>query len=201
MSAQAIVPSASTLKRIRALSRPIAILLTIALGLLLVVQGLEMAGLLFGFHRADAWQALAGFSETGFGLFVFEASHSVQLPGMIAVEPLDQVQRLQIAAMAVICAGCSALALFNLRQLFALYSKGEVFFAGNVMRMKQFALWLVLGSIAANICGRLFVAVTGAPASAPANVLLTAFLGVMIYIIARVMELACEADEERREFV
>lgn len=193
--------SASTLKRIRALSRPITILLTIALGLLVVVTVLEIAALLFGFHHGDPWQAQASFSEAGFGLRVFEQAPSVRPPGVVAVETLDMSQRVEIAALAIVCAGCTALTLLNLRQLFAVYSKGEVFSSSAVGRMKGFALWLVLAAIAVNICGRVFVALTGAVADVPANVLLAAFLGAMIYVIAHVMQLACEADEERREFV
>lgn len=193
--------SASTLQRIRGLSRPVAILLSIALGLVLVVQTLEIAALLFGFHKGDDWQALASFSDTGFGLFVFQDSRPAQQLGTVAVETLDLNQRIGVAALAAICAGCAAMALLNLRRLFGLYSSGAVFSPQSGERMKRFALWLVLTALAINISGRAFVALTGAAATAPANVVMTVLCGAMVYVIARVMELACEADKERREFV
>jgi hypothetical protein len=46
-----------------------------------------------------------------------------------------------------------------------------------------------------------FISLTGAAVTAPANVLLSLFWGVAVYVIAHVMQLACEADQERREFV
>jgi hypothetical protein len=202
MLVQDIVLSASTLTRIRALSRPIAILVTIALGLVLVVQTAEILALLFAFHTGDNWQALASFSETGFGLSIVKGSPPIARALSVPVATFDLGQRFEIAALAAVCTACSALALFNLRQLFAHYSKGEVFAPAAVRRMKGFALWLVIAAIAINIAGRVFVGLTGAVVvSPPANVLLTLFWGAAVYVIAHVMQLACEADEERREFV
>ena len=162
----------------------------------------EILALLLAFHRGDGWQASASFSQAGFGLSVFKAGSPFTNPFAVPVESLDLGQRLEVAALAAVCAACSALALFNLRQLFAHYSKGEVFAPAAVRRMKGFALWLVLAALAINISGRVFAAVTGAAGvNPPANVLLTVFWGVAVYVIARVLQRACEADEERREFV
>jgi hypothetical protein len=200
--AQDVVLSPSTLKRIRALSRPITILVSVALGLLVAVQTAEIAAVLLAFHKGDAWQGQASFTADGFGLSVFDAAHPIPPSFGVMVDKLGAGERLEIAALAAGCAGCAAMALFNLRQLFALYSRGAVFSASNVARMKAFALWLVLAVIAVNVCGRIFLAtIGGLVAYPPGNVVLTLVYGAMIYVMARVMELACEADQERREFV
>ena len=106
-----------------------------------------------------------------------------------------------LAALAAVCAACSAMALLNLRRLFALYSQGLVFSGESAGRLKRFALWLVLTAIAINLSSRLYLPITGTAPGAPANVLATLLCGAMIWVIAHVMELACEADVERREFI
>jgi hypothetical protein len=194
--------SASALKRIRALSRPITVLLTIALGLVLLVQVPEILAILLAFHPGDAWQAIVSVSDVGFGLAGFQAAHPIQpFPGAVSIETLSFQQRAAIAALACVCTGCSAMTLLNLRQLFALYSRGSVFSGDSVRRMKRFALWLVLAAVAINLSGWIFVRITGAAPAVPANVLLTLFYGAMIYVVAHVMQLACAADVERREFI
>jgi hypothetical protein len=194
--------SASALKRIRGLSRPITVLLTIALGLALLVQVPEILAILFAFHPGDRWQALVSVSDIGFGLAGFEAAHPIRpYPGAVSLGTLSLQQRAAIAALASVCAGCSAMTLLNLRQLFALYSRGSVFSGDSVGRMKRFALWLVLAAVSINVSGWIFIRITGAAPAVPANVLLTLFYGAMIYVVARVMELACAADVERREFI
>lgn len=71
----------------------------------------------------------------------------------------------------------------------------------NVRHMKLFGCWLVVASVAVNLSGRAFFAVTGEPAHDTANAAMAVVYGGMIYVIARVMELAREADEDRRAFV
>lgn len=194
--------SPQALARIRALSRPIAVLLSIALGLIFLVQGGEILAVLFAFHPGDRWQANVGFHEIGFDLTGYPAAHpQAPPPGSVSLQTLGLAQRAAVAALAVACAGGYAVALYNLRQLFALYSRGVIFSAANVSRMKWFALWLVIAAVAINVSGRLFELMARPAVHPTANVVMAMFYGGMIYVIARVMELACQADQERGEFV
>src|ERR1700685_69301 len=185
------------LSRLRRLSRPFMILLSIALGLLVLVQSFEIAAILFFFH-GGAWHAVVSFSASGINLSVFADSDHV--PG-VSLESLAFRQRAMLALLGVLCTTCAAFAISHLRELFALYSKGVVFDEMNVRHMKLFGCWLVVASVAVNLSGRAFFAVTGEPAHDTANAAMAVVYGGMIYVIARVMELAREADEERRAFV
>jgi hypothetical protein len=189
--------SSEALERIRTLSRPIEILLTVALGLLLLVQIPQILAVLFLFHGGE-WRSWASFSEVGLGLSIVRGSDIA--PG-VALETLDAGQRLGVAALAAGCAGCSALMLFHLRQLFGLFTRGAVFAKANTRHLQRFALWLAAAAIVANVSSRLFEAITDVPPSGVANAVLAVVIGAMIYVVARVMELATEADEERKDFI
>jgi hypothetical protein len=185
------------LRRVRRLSRPFVILLSIALGLVVLVQVPEILAILFLFHGGDAWHAAVGSSADGIGLSVWGRD---QPPG-VALESLSFGQRSALALLAALCATCGGLALFHLRQLFVLYSRGVVFAGDNIRHIKQFGLWLVAAAIAANIAARVFFMVTGQPSHGVANAAMAVVYGGMTWVVARVMELARQADQERREFV
>jgi hypothetical protein len=187
--------SSAALERIRSLSRPIKMLLTGALGLL--VQIPQILAVLFLFHGGE-WRAWVTFSEVGLGLSIVRGAESE--PG-VALETLDFGQRLGLALLAAACAGCSALMLFHLRQLFGLFTRGAVFARANARHLQGFALWLAAAAIAANVSGRLYQVITDTAPSGLANAALAIVIGAMIYVIGRVMELAAEADEERKDFI
>ena len=184
------------LRPVRRLSRPFMILLTIALGLAVLVKGAEILAILF-FHGGDAWHASVGSSDGGIG---FSLAGRDQPPG-VALESLSFGQRSALALLAALCTIGSGLALFHLRQLFALYSRGEVFSRGNVSHIKWFGLWLALAAIMINVTDRLFPMITGEPSHGFANAAMGVVYGGMIWVIARVMELGRQADQERREFI
>ncbi len=120
---------------------------------------------------------------------------------MIPLAGLSLEQRYEVAGLLALCASCNALALFQLRSLFALYYRGVVFAEDTIRRIKGFGLWLVLAAIAANAAGRLYMWVTHANVGGIANAALIVLLGAMIYVIAHVMELGREADLERKDFI
>ena len=184
------------LRPVRRLSRPFMILLTIALGLVVLVQVPEILAILF-FHGGDAWHASVGSSAAGIGLSIWGKD---QPPG-VALETLSFGQRAALALLAALCATCSGLALFHLRQLFALYSRGEVFAEANIRHIKRFGLWLAVAAIMINVADRLFPMITGQPSHGFANAAMGIVYGGMTYVVARVMELARQADLERREFI
>ena len=115
------------LRQVRRLSQPILILLTIALSLVVLVQIPEIVAILF-FHGGDALHAAVGSSAGGIGLSIWGKD---QPPG-VALESLALGQRSALALLAALCAACGGLAIFHLRQLFALYCRGEVFAVANI---------------------------------------------------------------------
>ena len=52
-----------------------------------------------------------------------------------------------------------------------------------------------------NVADRLFPMITGEPSHGFANAVMGVVYGGMIWVIARVMELGRQADQERREFI
>jgi hypothetical protein len=187
-----IAPQARALARIRALSRPIVLLLTVAFAAAVVVPSAQILAILFlhpggvpSFLSFDGWSVGLGMGG-GAG---------------IPLGSLSAEQRWAVAGLAGLCAACSALALFQLRSLFVLYSSGAIFAADNIRRIKLFGMWLVAAAIAGNVSGRLFMWVTHTAVLNTANAALTVVLGAMIYVIAHVMELGREADLERKDFI
>ena len=199
MSMADSVPQVRALRRIRALSRPLTVLISIALGLSAIVAPLAFAALL-GFPRFGSLHNFVSFTAVGVGV-AFGKIGLQRYPGFILVDGLTTGERLLVAGLAVTCAACNVLALVQLRGLFALYSRGVVFSSGNITRIKKFGLWLAVTAIVANVAGRLFVRVLNVPLQGTANAALAVVVGAMIYVIGYVMELAREADLERQEFV
>ena len=191
--------SSPAFKRIRTLSRPIVILLSIALGLLLLVRLPQILAILFMFRGGD-WHAWISSSQIGLGLEIAKGTGPALSSG-VALEALGIGQRVNLALLTAAGAACSGLMLFHLRQLFGLYSRGIVFARASARHLKRFALWLAASAIAVNVSGRLFEAITGARPDGIANAAMAVVLAAMIYVIASVMELAVEADEERKEFI
>ena len=186
----------NTLRQLRRLSQPFVILLSIALGLVVLVQVPEIVAILF-FRGGDALHASVGSSEGGIGLSIWGKD---QPPG-VALESLSFGQRSALALLAALCATCGGLALLHLRQLFALYAKGVVFAEGNIRHIKRFGLWLAAGAIMINVADRLFPMITGQPSHGFANAAMAVVYGGMTWVVARVMELGRQADQERKEFV
>ena len=186
----------NALRPVRRLSQPFMILLTIALGLVVLVKGAEILVILF-FQGGDAWHAAVSSSEGGIGFSIWSKG---QPPGVV-LDSLSFGQRSALALLAALCAAGSGLALFHLRQLFALYSKGVVFDRANVSHIKWFGLWLAGSGIMINVADRLFPVITGEPSHGFANAAMGVVYGAMTYVIARVMELGRQADQERREFI
>ena len=186
------------LGRIRALSRPLTLLISIALGLSIVIPIAEILVILF-FHQFGSPRASVSFNEWGVGLTI--GNIELQNEALIPLDSLAFGQRLAAAGLAALCATCAAIALTHLRALFALYSRGTVFATVNIVRMKKFGLWLAMTGIVVNVSGRLFVLAMGAPVQGTANAAMAVVYGAMIYVIAYVMQLGREADLERKEFL
>ena len=185
-----------SLRQLRRLSQPFVILLSIALGLVVLVQVPEIVAILF-FHSGGDFHAAVASSANGIGLSIWGKDP----PPGVALESLSFGQRSALALLAALCAACGGLALFHLRQLFALYARGVVFADDNIRHIKRFGVWLALAAIAINASGWLFHMVTGEPSHGAANAAMAVVYGGMTYVVARVMELGRQADQERKEFI
>jgi hypothetical protein len=187
------------LQRIRRVSRPLTLLISIALALAVVVPVMQ-AGVLLLFDQIGSPAGYVSFSAWGPGLGIGDL-RAPPPPTLVPIASLTPYQRLVFSGLTLLCGTCTALVLFQLRALFALYSRGIVFGPENARRIKRFGLWLVASAIVVNLSGRIFTAVVHAPREGIANAALTVVYGAMIYVIAYVMELGREADLERRDFI
>lgn len=195
-------PQARALHQIRRISQPIKILISIVFAMAIVIAILQIVVMLFLAQPLGA-NAYVSFSAAGVGLNLADVEQQLHLHGLaqIRLDTLSIQQRLTVAALAVLCATCNALALNHLRRLFDLYSRGQVFTENNIRHLKSFGMWLVVAAIVVNVAGRLFVWLTHAAVISTSNAALMVVLGAMIYVIAYVMELGREADLERKEFL
>jgi hypothetical protein len=187
----------NALRQLQRLSHPFVILLSIAFALMVLFQIFVIA-MLFFFHGRGAWHAALSFSAAGINLSIF--ANPDQSPD-VALESLAVGQRATLALLASLCATCGGFVIFHLRHLFALYSRGVVFAEDNIRHIKRFGLWLVVAAVVVNGSGRIFFIVTGQHEHDTANAAMAVIYGGMTYVVARVMELGRQADEERKEFV
>lgn len=194
-------PEARALGRIRRLSRPIAILLSIALAFSIAIPVAQIAVLLFLANHLGSLRAFVSFTGWGVGVTVVGADQHLQSLTRIPLDSLSIGLRLAIAGLAAVCAACIAVALNQLRRLFVLYSSGVVFAENNIRCIKDVGLWIAAAAVAANLSGRIFARITHLTPEGIANAAMAVVLGAMIYVIAHVMELGREADLDRKDFI
>jgi undecaprenyl pyrophosphate phosphatase UppP len=178
-------------------------LISTVFALSIVVPIFQIVVVVFLASHLGSFRAFASFSPWGVGLNVASADQQLHLQSLAQI-PLDTLsvqQRFAVAALDGLCATCTALALFHLRRLFVLYSRGVVFAEENIRHIKSLGMWLIVAAIAINVAGRLFERVTQAVIYGTSNAALIVVLGAMIYVIAYVMELGREADLERKDFL
>jgi hypothetical protein len=192
------LPPDRALARARRIGGALALLLWVPIALVVLIEIPEIVITLFGLGRVEAWRAYVSATDMGLALSIGGASVD---PFGVPLDALDHRQRALLAALAGACAGSRLLLLLNLRWLFALYARGTFFAAENSKRIRHAAIWLVVAALAANVCDHVFMRVTGVLPRSIANVAMAVFFGVTLYLIAYVMELAREADLERKEFV
>jgi hypothetical protein len=95
-----------------------------------------------------------------------------------------------------------ALILWHLRALFGLYARGIVFARENAQHLQRIGLWLILYLPAKFVSNMIFQFAGGADKNwfhvAQVHALL---LGAIVLVIALVMEVGREIEQERSEFV
>ncbi len=195
-------PQARALQRIRRVSQPIKMLISIALVLAIVVTVLLIVVVLLLAHPLGS-TAYVSFSAGGVGINLVDAEQQLHMQSLaqIRIDTLSIQQRFCVAALGAVCTTCNVLALGHLRSLFVLYSRGVVLAESNIRHLKRFSVWLVVAAIATNVAGRLFAWITHAAIFSTSNPALIVVLGGMVYVIAYVMELGREADLDRREII
>lgn len=190
-------PSAP-LRRIAAFSRPISWALYAGLAALLFLALAQAITVLLFFHIRANWYPVLSFSASGPAL----AAHWGTLPRDAApLGSLNAAARFEAAALILLVAFMRAPILFNLARLFALYGRGEVFHATNAALLKRAGLWLIASTVMLELSDYLFSAALHVPRAAAPDLITPLLCGIMIAVIARVMELARDADMERKDFI
>lgn len=190
---------ARALRRIRRVSLPLSVLFGIVLALNVIITLGQCTVLLLLPHSLGSLYGYVSFTDGGIGLSV---GGRLQESGFVPIEGLSAQQRAVAAGLSILGHGvCGVVMLWHLVGLFVLYSHGVVFSAQNGRRLKLFGLWLVLWGIVNNAGARVFIAVIHAPVLGMPNAAMAVVLGAMIYVVAHVMDLARDADLERKEFI
>lgn len=181
-------------RRIRQVSRGLAWLFT---GLL-VVSSLFFVFLGTAFLLPVAGTHL-GIGPTG--LLLTTAGHL--RPPYMSVASLPLIQRLAHLPVGLINFGPVIVLLFNLRRLFGLYAEGVVFGAGNARCIRWIGIALIANALAPGL-GVLFLTSLRLVIDHQwmhASSLQELVLGAVVYVIALVMQVGHEIEEERGQFV
>jgi hypothetical protein len=94
------------------------------------------------------------------------------------------------------------LAFWNLRGLFALYAHGIVFARENAAHLKKVGLWLVVYPFAKVLANMIFQAAGGTDKAWFHMELIYALVaGLIVFVIALVMEFGHEIEQEKDSFV
>jgi hypothetical protein len=185
---------ARSYRRIRAASQGLAALFT----LLFAADALLVAALLLAFLVPYTGQHL-GIGPTGMLI------HSgPQLPApYVAVDGLPLGQRLAHVPVGLLNAAPVLVMFWSLRQLFGLYGKGVVFARENAILIKWIGAGLVAHAAAPGL-GVLFLSAVHQVIDhrwMHAASLQELVLGGIVYVIAEVMQVGRELEEERSQFV
>jgi hypothetical protein len=124
-------------------------------------------------------------------------------PTYLAIDSLPLTQRLAHIPVGVLHAAPVLMIFWSLRQLFTLYGRGVVFARENAIHIKWIGACLGIHA-AAPLAGVLFLRATGLvidQAWMHGYSLQELILGGIVYVIAQVMQVGREIEEERSQFV
>ena len=183
-------------RRLQSRSRILAGVVTALLGAVLLLNGVILAAGLSG--------ALFGGTFLSMGpdsCYLGEPPPDV--PGIVLIGSLPLATLLAYAATLLLNTAAAVFALLNLRGLLRLYAAGIVFAAENGTRIKHIALALA-GYAVAPFVGHELVMLAGHGvdmnwfrASEPQALV----LGAVLFVIAQVMEVGQEIEQDRNGFV
>jgi hypothetical protein len=124
-------------------------------------------------------------------------------PGFVSVGSLPLVQRLIYVVVGVVRNAPKVAILATLWALFRLYGQGAVFTQANALRIRDVGLLLVIDAVLPFAC-HLVLSATGWEIDhrwAHLGSFQELVLGALVFVIAGVMRVAGQIDEERRAFV
>ncbi len=123
-------------------------------------------------------------------------------PGMVRFSAQPLATRLAGLLDIVMAMIPVALVCWHLRGLFTLYARGVVFARENALHLKRVGLWLVIYPFAKFAANMLFQLFGGTDkAWAQTLFLYSLILGIIVFVIAQVMEFGREIEEEKDSFV
>lgn len=183
-------PTPPQLRRLRLGSRALSWLFAGLIGVVGLVATILIAGVVF--YGGENYRIGAGAVWIGAGSPDSVAFHTLTLP-----------HRLVYAAIGAVRITPSLMIFWHLHGLFDLYAKGEVFGRRNGRRLAHIGAWLCLYAVSPFVC-HLVLAATGYEidkvwmhlSSVQALV-----LGLLVFVIAQVMAVGHEIEEDRKAFV
>ena len=124
------------------------------------------------------------------------------MPGMIRFSQQPFITHLAGFVDIVVAMIPVVLVCWHLRGLFRLYARGIVFARRNATHLKRIGLWLVIWPIAKFGANMVFQLAGGTDkAWAQMIFVYSLVLGLIVFVIARVMEFGREIEEEKDSFV
>ena len=180
-------------RNLRLLSRALAVVFLLLLGLTILMNvALFTVGMFFPDHMY--------FGPKGGEIVLSDADPAIA--GMTALSTQPLITRLAGVVDLVIATLPVALILWHLRALFRLYAAGTVFARENAMHLKRIGVWLIAFMPLKYIANVIFVSAGGLDkAWFHASEVYALILGFIVLVIAMVMEVGREIEQERSEFV
>lgn len=178
---------------IRRRSRWLASLLSVVLALLAGGASLLAAGVLF----YDG--PLLSFGPGG--LWIGGGADAITR--RVALSSFSASQRLAGALMVILLAASILFVVYNARALFRLYAAGIVFTPINARRIKRIGAGLMSTSISPFVANRvmLLAGVTNDAAWFHVEDALALVFGLLVFVVANVMEFGHELEQERDGFI
>jgi hypothetical protein len=185
-------PGPQLRRRVRLLSRGLALLLTALAALMLAVT---VGGLL-----AALFYSGPGLRIGSSGAWIGEG---IGPAGYVAFGSLPLFHRIVYGLVWVVRSTPAVAILWSLRALFRLYAKGVVFERANAALIRGVGLWLVVDALLPFLC-HLLLSATGLEID-KAWLHFASFqelvLGALVFVIAEVMQVGQQIDEDRSQFV
>ena len=183
------------LERIGRLSRPLVILFTLAFVAGLVLLLGAVATVLF--YEGPRVQVRPG----GLQIFI-EPTPPAIVEGWSTLASMPPLRKLALACSATMMLGPALAILWTLRRLFSLYARGVVLEAANARCLTLIAAWLIAYAVAPTL-GHLLV--TAAGFHDEGWLRMDSFqalgLGLVLFVIARVMRWGAEVADDAARFV
>jgi hypothetical protein len=190
------------LRRMRLVSRGLEILFLI----LAIGAGVLASALILDFIVPYAGDAISLGPKGGLVRLYLPWAHFHPQPlpaGYIAPESMPAIQRLAQVPVGLLHAVPIVVLFWSLRRLFGRYARGVVFSPGNARSLKHVGAALIVIALAPwlghTLLSTLHLAID--MIWAHASSLQELVLGAMVYVIAQVMQVGRELEDEQRQFV